>query len=86
MSKLRILLCDSSFLFTSLLQHDRLKKFNAELEEKLEAAEIQIKGQSTEYRSTMQQKDVCLGIYEAENGRKMNRIMLKGRFNFCTSQ
>lgn len=57
----------SFFIFLlSLSQHDRLKTLNAELEEKLEASEIQIKGQSTEYRSTMQQKDVCgLCIYEA---------------------
>lgn len=47
-----------SFPSLSLPQYDRLKKLHAELEEKLEASEIQIKGQSTEYRSTVQQKDV----------------------------
>lgn len=44
--------------FLLLLQYDRLKKLHAELEEKLEASEIQIKGQSTEYRTLLQQKDV----------------------------
>lgn len=43
----------------SLLQHERLRKLHAELEEKLEAAEIQIKRQSAEYRTLLQQKDVC---------------------------
>lgn len=42
-----------------LLQYERLKKIHAELEEKLEASEIQIKRQSSEYRTHLQQKDVC---------------------------
>lgn len=42
----------------SVLQHERLKKRHAELEEKLEASEIQIKQQSAEYRTLLQQKDV----------------------------
>ncbi|XP_051942917.1 thyroid receptor-interacting protein 11 [Hippocampus zosterae] len=37
---------------------ERLKKLHAELEEKLEASEIQIKQQSAEYRTLLQQKDV----------------------------
>lgn len=44
-------------------QHDRLKMLLAELEEKLEASEIQIKQQSAEYRSLLQQKDVCLFVF-----------------------
>lgn len=47
----------------SLLQYDRIRKLNAELEEKLEASEIQIKGQSAEYRSLLQQKDVCAFVF-----------------------
>lgn len=47
----------------SLLQYDRLRKLHAELEEKLEASEIQIKGQSAEYRSLLQQKDVCTLVF-----------------------
>lgn len=46
-----------SFFF--LLQYERLKKIHAELEEKHEASEIQIKRQSSEYRALLQQKDVC---------------------------
>ncbi|CAL9686864.1 unnamed protein product [Knipowitschia caucasica] len=38
-------------------EHDRLKRLHAELEEKLEAAEIQMKSQSAEYRMQLQQKD-----------------------------
>ncbi|KAL4656205.1 thyroid receptor-interacting protein 11-like [Arapaima gigas] len=39
-------------------EYERLKKIYAELEEKHEAAEIQIKQQSAEYRSLLQQKEV----------------------------
>ena len=39
-------------------QHERLKKLHVELEEKLEASEIQNKQQSTEYRNQLQQRDV----------------------------
>ncbi|XP_015246159.1 PREDICTED: thyroid receptor-interacting protein 11 [Cyprinodon variegatus] len=39
-------------------EYDRLKKLHSELEEKLEASEIQIKQQSAEYRTLLQQKDV----------------------------
>uniref|UniRef100_A0A3Q3WBH9 GRIP domain-containing protein n=1 Tax=Mola mola TaxID=94237 RepID=A0A3Q3WBH9_MOLML len=48
-----------------LLQYDRLKKLQAELEEKLEASEIQIKQQSTEYRTLLQQKDVEISHLKA---------------------
>ncbi|KAM6913211.1 thyroid receptor-interacting protein 11 isoform 2-T2 [Xenentodon cancila] len=44
---------------------DRLKKLHAELEEKLEAAEIQIKQQSAEYRTLLQQKDVEISHLKA---------------------
>uniref|UniRef100_A0A665W2L0 GRIP domain-containing protein n=1 Tax=Echeneis naucrates TaxID=173247 RepID=A0A665W2L0_ECHNA len=49
----------------SLLQYDRLKKLYAELEEKLEASEIQNKQQSAEYRSLLQQKDVEISHLKA---------------------
>lgn len=48
-----------SSCYLLLWQYDRLKKLHAELEEKLEASEIQIKRQSAEYRILLQQKDVC---------------------------
>lgn len=44
---------------------ERWKKLNAELEEKLEASEIQIKRQSTEYRTNLQQKDVEINHLKA---------------------
>ncbi|XP_056152462.1 thyroid receptor-interacting protein 11 [Lampris incognitus] len=46
-------------------EHDRLKKLHAELEEKLEASEIQIKRQSAEYRTMLQQKDVEISHLKA---------------------
>lgn len=46
-------------------EYDRLRKLHAELEEKLEASEIQIKGQSAEYRTLLQQKDVELSHLKA---------------------
>uniref|UniRef100_A0A673C3S6 GRIP domain-containing protein n=1 Tax=Sphaeramia orbicularis TaxID=375764 RepID=A0A673C3S6_9TELE len=47
----------------------RLKKLHAELEEKLEASEIQIKRQSAEYRILLQQKDVEISHLKArQNG------------------
>lgn len=55
------MLCIINRLFSPLpswLQYDRFKKLHAELEEKLEASEIQIKQQSAEYRTLLQQKDV----------------------------
>ncbi|XP_077416124.1 thyroid receptor-interacting protein 11 [Vanacampus margaritifer] len=44
---------------------ERSKKFRAELEEKLEASEIQIKQQSAKYRTLLQQKDVEIGHLKA---------------------
>ncbi|XP_029114207.1 thyroid receptor-interacting protein 11 [Scleropages formosus] len=44
---------------------ERLKRICAELEEKLEAAEIQIKQQSAEYRSLIQQKEVEISHLKA---------------------
>ncbi|KAM9786346.1 thyroid receptor-interacting protein 11 isoform X1 [Syngnathus typhle] len=44
---------------------ERLKKLHAELEEKLEAAEIQNKQQSAEYRKLLQQKDVEISHLKA---------------------
>uniref|UniRef100_A0A665W3A0 GRIP domain-containing protein n=1 Tax=Echeneis naucrates TaxID=173247 RepID=A0A665W3A0_ECHNA len=46
-------------------EYDRLKKLYAELEEKLEASEIQNKQQSAEYRSLLQQKDVEISHLKA---------------------
>ncbi|CAJ1074777.1 thyroid receptor-interacting protein 11 [Xyrichtys novacula] len=50
---------------TQKSEYDRLKKLYAELEEKLEASEIQIKGQSAEYRNLLQQKDVEISHLKA---------------------
>uniref|UniRef100_A0A3Q2U2J6 Thyroid hormone receptor interactor 11 n=1 Tax=Fundulus heteroclitus TaxID=8078 RepID=A0A3Q2U2J6_FUNHE len=44
---------------------DRWKKLHAELEEKLEASEIQIKQQSEEYRTLLQQRDVEISHLKA---------------------
>ncbi|KAM9708218.1 thyroid receptor-interacting protein 11 [Menidia menidia] len=46
-------------------EYDRLRKLHAELEEKLEASEIQIKQQSSEYRTLLQQKDVEISHLKA---------------------
>uniref|UniRef100_A0A1A8R8Z8 Thyroid hormone receptor interactor 11 n=1 Tax=Nothobranchius rachovii TaxID=451742 RepID=A0A1A8R8Z8_9TELE len=46
-------------------EYDRLKKLQSELEEKLEASEIQIKQQSAEYRTLLQQKDVEISHLKA---------------------
>ncbi|KAM4624900.1 thyroid receptor-interacting protein 11 [Polymixia lowei] len=46
-------------------EYDRLRKIHAELEEKLEASEIQIKQQSMEYRTLLQQKDVEISHLKA---------------------
>lgn len=50
---------------TQKSEYDRLKKLHAELEEKLEASEIQIKQQSAEYRTLLQQKDVEISHLKA---------------------
>uniref|UniRef100_A0A671L0N8 Thyroid receptor-interacting protein 11-like n=1 Tax=Sinocyclocheilus anshuiensis TaxID=1608454 RepID=A0A671L0N8_9TELE len=43
----------------------RLRRINSELEEKLEAAEIQVKQQSVEYRTLLQQKEVEISHLKA---------------------
>ncbi|XP_076604782.1 thyroid receptor-interacting protein 11 [Chaetodon auriga] len=50
---------------TQKSEYDRLRKLHAELEEKLEASEIQIKRQSAEYRALLQQKDVEISHLKA---------------------
>ncbi|XP_062324639.1 thyroid receptor-interacting protein 11 [Osmerus eperlanus] len=50
---------------TQKSEYERLKKIHAELEEKLEASEIQIKQQSAEYRSLLQQRDVEISHLKA---------------------
>uniref|UniRef100_A0A3Q3K9Z9 GRIP domain-containing protein n=1 Tax=Monopterus albus TaxID=43700 RepID=A0A3Q3K9Z9_MONAL len=50
---------------TQKSEYDRLRKLHAELEEKLEASEIQIKRQSAEYRILLQQKDVEISHLKA---------------------
>lgn len=49
-----------------LLQCDRLKRLHAELEEKLEASEIQIKQQSADYRTLLHQRDVRSSSHAAD--------------------
>lgn len=46
-------------------EYDRLRRINSELEEKLEAAEIQVKQQSVEYRTLLQQKEVEISHLKA---------------------
>ncbi|KAL3049643.1 hypothetical protein OYC64_008990 [Pagothenia borchgrevinki] len=59
-------LADSEAAFTSQKsEHERLRTLYAELEEKLEASEIQIESQSAEYRSLLQQKDVEISHLKA---------------------
>uniref|UniRef100_A0AAZ3PVE0 GRIP domain-containing protein n=1 Tax=Oncorhynchus tshawytscha TaxID=74940 RepID=A0AAZ3PVE0_ONCTS len=48
-----------------MFQYVRLTRIHAELEEKLEASEIQNKQQSAEYRTMMQQKDVEISHLKA---------------------
>lgn len=47
-----------SFHATQKSENERLKRYCAELEEKLEASELQVKQQSAEYRNQLQQKEV----------------------------
>ncbi|XP_061599526.1 thyroid receptor-interacting protein 11 [Cololabis saira] len=59
-------LADVETAFTSQKsEYDRMKKLHAELEEKLEAAEIQMKQQSAENRTLLQQKDVEISHLKA---------------------
>ncbi|XP_029453668.1 thyroid receptor-interacting protein 11 [Rhinatrema bivittatum] len=46
-------------------EHERLKKLYTDLEEKLEASELQIKQQSAEYRNQLQQKEVEISHLKA---------------------
>ncbi|TSV02066.1 Thyroid receptor-interacting protein 11 [Bagarius yarrelli] len=46
-------------------EYERLRRINAELEEKLEVAEIQVKQQSVEYRTILQQKEVDISHLKA---------------------
>uniref|UniRef100_A0A3Q1B7L9 GRIP domain-containing protein n=1 Tax=Amphiprion ocellaris TaxID=80972 RepID=A0A3Q1B7L9_AMPOC len=64
-SHISVLLIDSCLLTPCFLQYDRLRKLHAELEEKLEASEIQNKQQSAEYRTLLQQKDVEISHLKA---------------------
>ena len=66
--------CTSRLLNVRSLQYDRLRKLHAELEEKLEASEIQIKQQSAEYRSLLQQKDVCTYSFEMSRFRRFTNF------------
>ncbi|XP_059421982.1 thyroid receptor-interacting protein 11-like [Carassius carassius] len=50
---------------TQKSEYERLRRINSELEEKLEAAEIQVKQQSVEYRSLLQQKEVEISHLKA---------------------
>lgn len=50
---------------TQKSEYERLRRINSELEEKLEAAEIQIKQQSVEYRTLLQQKEVEISHLKA---------------------
>ncbi|XP_071000416.1 thyroid receptor-interacting protein 11-like, partial [Oncorhynchus clarkii lewisi] len=59
------LLVSSSKLEQVEAEYVRLKRNHAELEEKLEASEIQNKQQSAEYRTLMQQKDVEISHLKA---------------------
>ncbi|XP_052468774.1 thyroid receptor-interacting protein 11 [Carassius gibelio] len=46
-------------------EYERLRRINSELEEKLEAAEIQVNQQSVEYRTLLQQKEVEISHLKA---------------------
>uniref|UniRef100_A0A671QWL0 Thyroid receptor-interacting protein 11-like n=1 Tax=Sinocyclocheilus anshuiensis TaxID=1608454 RepID=A0A671QWL0_9TELE len=48
-----------------LTTYERSRRINSELEEKLEAAEIQVKQQSVEYRTLLQQKEVEISHLKA---------------------
>ncbi|KAG9274922.1 thyroid receptor-interacting protein 11 [Astyanax mexicanus] len=63
-SNSRLVELETSFA-TQKSEYDRLRRINAELEEKLEAAEIQVKQQSLEYRTVLQQKEVEISHLKA---------------------
>uniref|UniRef100_A0A671QWJ0 Thyroid receptor-interacting protein 11-like n=1 Tax=Sinocyclocheilus anshuiensis TaxID=1608454 RepID=A0A671QWJ0_9TELE len=50
---------------TQKSEYERSRRINSELEEKLEAAEIQVKQQSVEYRTLLQQKEVEISHLKA---------------------
>uniref|UniRef100_A0A673H3Z4 Thyroid receptor-interacting protein 11-like n=1 Tax=Sinocyclocheilus rhinocerous TaxID=307959 RepID=A0A673H3Z4_9TELE len=50
---------------TQKSEYERLRRINSELEEKLEAAEIQVKQQSVEYRTFLQLKEVEISHLKA---------------------
>lgn len=63
-SNSRLVELESSFA-TQKSEYERLRRINAELEEKLEASEIQVKQQSLEYRTVLQQKEVEISHLKA---------------------
>uniref|UniRef100_A0AAR2JI29 GRIP domain-containing protein n=1 Tax=Pygocentrus nattereri TaxID=42514 RepID=A0AAR2JI29_PYGNA len=54
--------------------YERLRRINAELEEKLEAAEIQVKQQSLEYRTLLQQKEVEISHLKARQNTLQDEV------------
>ncbi|MBN3287042.1 TRIPB protein, partial [Polyodon spathula] len=55
-------------------EYERLKKIHMELEEKHEAAEIQIKQQSSEYRGQLQQKEVEISHLKARQNTLQDQL------------
>ncbi|XP_023575402.1 thyroid receptor-interacting protein 11 [Octodon degus] len=56
-------------------ENERLKKFCNDLEEKHEAAELQIKQQSTSYRSQLQQKEVEISHLKARQSALQDELL-----------
>uniref|UniRef100_A0AAR2L6K1 GRIP domain-containing protein n=1 Tax=Pygocentrus nattereri TaxID=42514 RepID=A0AAR2L6K1_PYGNA len=59
---------------TQKSEYERLRRINAELEEKLEAAEIQVKQQSLEYRTLLQQKEVEISHLKARQNTLQDEV------------
>ncbi|XP_058843513.1 thyroid receptor-interacting protein 11-like [Acipenser ruthenus] len=59
---------------TQKSEYERLKKIHMELEEKHEAAEIQIKQQSSEYRGQLQQKEVEISHLKARQNTLQDQL------------
>ncbi|XP_041131811.1 thyroid receptor-interacting protein 11-like [Polyodon spathula] len=59
---------------TQKSEYERLKKIHMELEEKHEAAEIQIKQQSSEYRGQLQQKEVEISHLKARQNALQDQL------------
>ncbi|XP_027022754.2 thyroid receptor-interacting protein 11 isoform X2 [Tachysurus fulvidraco] len=55
-------------------EYERMRRVNAELEEKLEAAEIQVKQQSVEYRTVLQQKEVDISHLKARQNSLQDEV------------